>query len=138
MVASQAERRYSDVIRPMQVVSLGGGVSLFVCAALSDATYARPYEIQWLNFAAWLIIGGLVFSGIALLFALNDLSRANRRASGIATYVVTLLCAWVLGVFDELAHARDAWGSMPSALVLSVIVTLLTCLATWFGTWTPR
>jgi hypothetical protein len=39
----------------------------------------------------------------------------------------------VLGFINALVHARDAWGIMPTAVVLSVIVTLLACVATWIG-----
>ena len=45
---------------------------------------------------------------------------------------------WVVGFFNALMHARDAWASMPGGLVLSVIVALLAGVATWFGFATPR
>jgi uncharacterized membrane protein len=96
------------------------------------------YEIQWSNFASWLIVGGLVWGGIALLFASIDSTRPDRRAAGLIVYVVVLLAAWVAGLFSALMHARDAWGSMPGGLVLSVIATSLACVATWFGFATPR
>ena len=128
------ERRYSTVINPLHAVLLAGTVPLFLGAALSDAAYVSTYEIQWNNFASWLIVGGLAFAGIALLFAIIDLCRADRRASGHRPVCVRLLLAtWVLGFFDALVHARDAWASMPTGLVLSVIVVVLACVATWFG-----
>jgi uncharacterized membrane protein len=34
---------------------------------------------------------------------------------------------------NALMHARDAWASMPIGLVLSVIVAVLACVATWLG-----
>ena len=111
---------------------------MFLSAALSDAEFAFTYEIQWSNFASWLIVWGLVFGGIALLFAIIDLSRPARRVPGIAIYFAVLLAAWAVGFFDALMHARDAWGSMPGGLVLSVIAALLACLATWLGFATPR
>lgn len=39
----------------------------------------------------------------------------------------------MIGFWNALHHARDAWAIMPMALVLSVIVTLLALLATWAG-----
>lgn len=132
------ESRYSRSIHPLHAVLLAGTVSLFLCAALSDAGYASTYEIQWSNFASWLIVGGLIFGGIALLFAITDLSRPARRAPGIGLYVALLLATWVVGFFNSLMHARDAWGSMPGALLLSVIGSVLALLATWFGFATPR
>jgi uncharacterized membrane protein len=132
------ERRYSTVINPLHAVLLAGTIPLFLGAALSDAAYVSTYEIQWNNFASWLIVGGLAFASIALLFALIDLCRADRRARGIVPYAAALLATWVVGFFNALTHARDAWASMPTGLVLSVIVIVLACVATWFGFCTPR
>jgi uncharacterized membrane protein len=137
-MAAIIESRYSGAIRPLHAVLLAGTIPLFLSAALSDVAYASTYEIQWINFASWLIVGGLFFAGAALLFAIVDLSRRERRAPGIVLYAAILLTTWVLGLFDALMHARDAWGSMPGGLVLSVVTTVLACLATWFGFSTPR
>lgn len=137
-MAHTIERPYSQTVFPVHAIFLAGTVPLFLGAALSDVAYASSYNIQWNNFASWLIAGGLVFAAIALVFAIVDLLRAHRRARGIGWYTVILLATWVLGFFNALIHARDAWASMPTGLVLSVIVTLLACVATWFGFCTPR
>ena len=132
------ESRYSEAIHPVHAVFLAGTVPLFLGAALSDYAYASTYEIQWANFASWLVAGGLVFAGIALIFAVVDLLRAHRRARGIGLYAVLLLAAWAAGLFSALAHARDAWAVMPGGLILSVAAAVLACLAAWFGFSTPR
>ena len=74
-----------------------------------------------------------MFAGIALLFAVIDLCRASRRAPGIFLYAAILLATWVIGFYNALMHARDAWASMPAGLVMSVIVAVLACVATWSG-----
>ena len=132
------ERRYSEAIHPLHAILLAGTIPLFLGAALSDAAYASTYEIQWSNFASWLIVGGLVFSAIALVLAIIDLCRASRRASGLAVYVLILLATWLTGFFNALMHARDAWAVMPTGLVLSVITAVLACAAAWLGFCTPR
>ena len=132
------DRRYSQTVYPLHAVFLAGTVPLFAGAALSDAAYASTFQIQWNNFASWLIAGGLVFAGIALIFAIVDLCRAHRRTRGIFLYAMILLATWVLGFFNALLHGRDAWGSMPTGLYLSIIVTVLACIATWLGFYTPR
>lgn len=132
-MAVTIERSYSRVLHPLHAVVLAGTIPLFLGAALSDGVYGSTYEIQWTNFASWLIVGGLVFAGVALLFALVDLLRADRRAPGIVAYTAILLVTWVVGFFNALVHARDAWASMPAALVLSVIAAVLACVATWIG-----
>lgn len=130
--------RYSKVIHPLHAVLLAGSLSLFLGAAFSDAAYASSYDIQWNNVASWLIVGGLFFAGIALIFAIVDLCRAQRRVRGFGVYFVLLLATVVVAFFNALMHARDAWASMPAGLVLSVIVAVLACAATWFGFGTPR
>jgi uncharacterized membrane protein len=135
-VAVAIEGTHARAIHPLHAVFLAGALPPFLGATLSDAAYASTFEIQWLNFAAWLLVGGLLFSGVALLFALADLRRVGLRIRG--AYVVALLATWIVGFFDALMHARDAWASMPAGLVLSVIATLLACLAIGLGFVTLR
>jgi uncharacterized membrane protein len=137
-VAATIERNYAVTIHPLHAVLLAGTVPLFLGATLNDVAYGWTYEIQWTNFASWLIVGGLVFAGLALLFAIVDLFRVDRRSRRIAWYVAVLLAVWVVGFFNALMHARDAWASMPAGLLLSVVVTVLACVATWIGFSTPR
>jgi len=137
-VSVAVETRYSQTIHPLHAVLLAGTVPLFLGAALSDAAYAATYEIQWLNFASWLIVGGLLLSGLALAFAIADLSRPARRTRGVAPYTALLLALWLIGLCNAFMHARDAWASMPTGLTLSIIVTALACVATWLGFNSPR
>ena len=132
------EHRYSLTVYPLHAVFLAGTIPLFLGAALSDAAYAKTFNIQWNNFASWLLVAGLVFSGIALVFAIVDLFRPEQRARGSVLYFLILLAAWVAGLLDALMHARDAWAGMPGGLILSIVATLLACVATWLGFRTPR
>lgn len=118
---------------PLHSILLAGSAPLFLGALLSDITYGQTYQIQWANFASWLIAGALVFSGFALLFALINLLRAERKSGRPAVYFLLLLAAWVLGLVNAFQHAKDAYAMMPTGLVLSAIVTLLAFVATWIG-----
>jgi len=108
---------------------LAAAVPLFLGTLLSDWAYWRSYEIQWSNFASWLVAGGMVFLGIALVCALIDVFRAGRRGRALVHFAL-LLVAFVLGFINALVHARDAWAVMPSGIVLSVVVLLLVAVAT--------
>ncbi|HYG45670.1 MAG TPA: DUF2231 domain-containing protein [Bordetella sp.] len=132
-MAQIIEHRYALTVHPVQGVFLAGTLPLFLGAALSDAAYARSFEIQWSNFASWLLVGALVFCGIALIFAIIDLFRPKQRARGIIPYFLVLLAVWIVGFVNALIHARDAWASMPTGLVLSIIVVVLACAAIWLG-----
>ncbi|AVF55765.1 UNVERIFIED_ORG: putative membrane protein [Pseudomonas parafulva] len=118
---------------PLHALLLAGTVPLFLGAMISDIAYYNSYQIQWSNFAAWLIAGGLVFCGLALLFALANLISARRKAGRPTLYFLLLLVTWVLGLVNAFEHAKDAWAVMPSGLVLSVIVTVLAVVTAWLG-----
>ncbi len=120
-------------INPLHAVLLAGTVPLFLGVLLADLAYSSTYEIQWKNFASWLLVGGLVFAGFTLLFAVIDLIRITPRPGRLIIYAVILLVLWVLGFINALVHASDAWASMPSALVLAWIVALMSIAATWMG-----
>lgn len=118
---------------PLHAILLAGTVPLFLGALLSDIAYFKSYQIQWSNFASWLIAGGLLFCGLTLLFALANLVRAERKGGRPTLYSLLLLVTWVLGLVNAFEHAKDAWAVMPAGLVLSLIVTVLACVAAWLG-----
>ncbi|RCL20913.1 hypothetical protein C6A77_23530 [Pseudomonas sp. AFG_SD02_1510_Pfu_092] len=118
---------------PLHALLLAGSVPLFLGALLSDVAYYNSYQVQWSNFAAWLIAGGLLFCGLTLLFALANLIRAERKGGRPALYFVLLLVTWGLGLINAFEHAKDAWAIMPSGLVLSVLVSALALVAAWIG-----
>lgn len=124
---------YRSTPSPLHAILLAGTVPLFLGALLSDVAYYQSFQIQWSNFASWLIAGGLLFCGLALLFALVNLIRADHKAGRPVMYFLLLLVTWVLGLINAFEHAKDAWAVMPSGLILSVIVTLLSIVAAWIG-----
>ena len=125
-------------LHPLHALMLAGRLPLFLGALLSDITYYNSYQIQWSNFASWLIAGALVFCGFALLCALIGLTRPERRQGPALIYLLVLVATWILGFINALVHARDAWAVMPTGLVLSVIVMLMILVATWLGFSTLR
>lgn len=127
-------------LHPFHAVMLAGAATLFVGALLADWAYARSYQIEWSNFASWLLVGAMVLATIALACAIAGWFRARARGagSGRAIHVLVPAAAWIVGFFDALRHARDAWAIMPAALVLSMVAALLACVATWIGFSTLR
>jgi uncharacterized membrane protein len=121
------ERSDSPRMRRGHAFLLAAALPLFLGALLCDLAYRSSFELQWSNFAAWLMAGGLVFAGIALVLSLVDLFRGGGR--GVA-YFLLLLASFVAGFINSLVHARDAWAVMPTGLWLSVLVLLLTTAAT--------
>lgn len=124
---------YRNPPGPLHAILLAGTVPLFLGALLSDITYYQTYQIQWSNFASWLIAGGLVFCGLAVLFALVNLIRADRKAGRPVVYLVLLVVTWALGLVNAFEHAKDAFATMPSGLILSALTTLLIAVTAWLG-----
>lgn len=109
------------VIHPFHAAVLGGVLPLFFGALLADYAYWNTYEIQWSNFASWLLVGAMVMTTLALLFGLVGRMRGSRNG----LYVIVLAVTWIVGFLNSLQHARDAWAIMPAALMWSVVVTVL-------------
>lgn len=120
-------------LHPLHGILLSGTIPLFLGGLASDLAYSSSYQVEWSHFASWLIAGGLVFGGFALLWAIIDLIRADRRGSHLLLYMLLLLATWVVGFVNSLIHAKDAWATMPMGLILSAIVVLLALAATWVG-----
>lgn len=130
-MAVAMERTYPHAPGRWHAFLLAAAFPLFLGAVLSDWAYWSSHQIQWSNFAAWLLAGGMVFLGIALVCALIDVFRGGRGRSLL--HFVLLLAAFVLGFIGSLVQARDAWAVMPGALVLSVLVLALVAAAAWMA-----
>lgn len=130
-------RTWPRTLHPIHTLLLAGSVPLFWGALLSDIAYAISYEIQWTNFAAWLITGALVFNGLALLCAVVGWLRVERQLRDQRLrpwiYPLLLLAAWVLGFMNALVHAKDAWAAMPAGLIFSILVAVLISVSAWLG-----
>jgi uncharacterized membrane protein len=118
----------------MHAILAFSALPLFLGALLSNWAYAASYQVQWTNFASWLIAGGLVIAGVALLWAVIDIwrSRAARVRRG-ALYLLLLTSTVVVAFINSLVHAKDGWAAMPAGLWLSLIVVLLSLVASWLG-----
>lgn len=128
-MVSIVDRAPAKGIHPFHAAVLAGALALFLGALLADYAYWTSYEIQWSNFASWLLVGAMVLASVAVICEIFALVRG---APGVA-YFLVLVATWMVGFFDALQHARDAWGVMPTALVLSAMAAVLACVAAWIG-----
>ncbi|WP_404712406.1 DUF2231 domain-containing protein [Sphingomonas sp. MMS24-J13] len=108
-------------------VGLGG--ALLMAALATDAMYSSNALMQWANFSAWLITGGLVLALIAAIVLLIELALG--RTGPIRWLDFGLLAgAAILSLVNVFVHTRDAWTSVvPTGITLSIIVTLLLLVA---------
>jgi uncharacterized membrane protein len=121
-------------LHPLHAIFLAFPLPLFLGALISDYAYTSSYQVQWVNFAQWLLAGGLLIGALAVVWAVVGLVRSEHAGKRRhAVYLVVLLAMWVLGLIDSFIHAKDAFASMPAGLYVSAIVTLLALVAAWIG-----
>ena len=121
-----AKRREAKLLHPF-FVSLGG--TLLMAALFTDFMYSSNALMQWSNFSAWLIAGGLV---LALLSAIVLLVEVALGRAGTISWLdfILLAAAVVLSIVNVLVHTRDAWTSVvPTGITLSAIVAVLLLVA---------
>jgi uncharacterized membrane protein len=114
-------------------VGLGG--VLLMAALFTDAMYYSNSLMQWSNFSAWLILGGLVLALIAaIVLAIEMLLRRTGPVRWLDFGILAVAAA--LSIVNEFIHTRDAWTTVvPSGITLSAIVTVLLLVAGLRG-WT--
>ena len=123
----------SPLLHPVHAILLAFPIALFTGGLLADITYLNSAEMQWSNFAAWLITFALVFGGFVVLWALIALIRRGNRGP-IRFYFSFVAVMWVLGLVNAFQHSRDAWSSVGAlGLILSIACTLLALAAGWVG-----
>jgi uncharacterized membrane protein len=101
------------------------GSALLAAAFGSDLMYCETSLMQWADFSAWLINGGLFLGFLSAVLLLVDLLL--RQAGPVDRFTLILLAiAAVLSIFNALIHSRDAWTSVvPQGITLSAIVAML-------------
>lgn len=107
-------------------------MALFSAGLVADIAYLRTAEIQWTNFAAWLIVGALVFGGIAAAWALASLVIALRspQRTRRLIYFGVLAAMWLLGLVNAFKHSQDGWSSVGAlGIILSILCTVLALVA---------
>jgi uncharacterized membrane protein len=98
----------------------------FVAALIFDILYTNTYTVLWVKAAAWLISIGLVFAIIPQLINLARtwFTRGRVRVPGLAINFWLQVLAIVSALFNAFVHSRDAYGTMPAGVWLSVLTVL--------------
>jgi len=120
------------ILRPLHGIILAFPISLFSAALATDIAYLRTAEIQWTNFSAWLIVGALVFGGLALAWALVALflGRGQPGEKARLAHLGAVALMWLLGLVNAFKHSQDAWSSVGAfGLTLSILCAVLALAA---------
>ena len=100
---------------------------LFVAALIFDIVYGRTAEILWIKSAAWLITIALLFAVVPRLINLVRVWFPGARArqpGEIASFWMTLL-GLAAAIVNAFVHTRDAYGTMPDGVLLSLVTVAL-------------
>jgi uncharacterized membrane protein len=133
-MAMLAERAGASGTGRFHAFLLAAVVPLFVGAWLADCAYWSSYQVEWSNFAAWLLAGGLAVGVLALLVGVFALLRGARPL----LLLLLQLATWATGLFATLVHARDAWAVMPTGMWLSALAAILAIASAWLAFSTLR
>ena len=102
-------------LHPLHAILLAFLFPLLVGALFSDLAYSSSYQIQWANFASWLIAGALFVGSFVFLWALVDWLRHRGARNGRrGLYTLLLLATLLLGFVNAMVHAKDAYATMPA------------------------
>lgn len=125
-MAGLAEGSETRLLHPF-FISVGG--ALLMAALFTDYMYSSNALMQWANFSAWLIAGGLVLALIAAIILLVEVALGRAGAIRWLDFIL-LAGAAVLSIVNVFVHTRDAWTSVvPTGLTLSIIVAILLFVA---------
>jgi uncharacterized membrane protein len=115
-------------------------LALFSGALVADIAYVNSANMQWANFAVWMIAGGCAMGVLAAIAGIVDAlvfrRRHRHRVRTAADWIhsVGTLAMLALGIINGFIHSRDGWTSVvPSGLILSIIVTVLALITSWVG-----
>ena len=100
-------------------------------ALLSDWAYSSTYQVQWINFASWLIAGARCSPVPRSDLGVIDASLRSARTAAWLLVGLLFAATFILGFVNALVHATDAWAAMPIGLILSVIVGAACARAVW-------
>jgi uncharacterized membrane protein len=119
----------SRMRRPLHPFFIGLGGALLIAALFSDLMYTINSLMQWANFSAWLITGGLVLALVSVIVLGIDLALG--RAGPIRWLDFGLVgVAAILSLINVFVHTRDAWTSVvPTGISLSAVSAILLSVA---------
>ena len=122
-------------LHPIHAMLLAFPLALFVSALVTDIAYLNTAVIQWSTFSSWLIVGALVFGGLAGAWAIVAAIFPRRTSRGRAlAFVAALAVMWIAGLINAFQHSHDGWVSVGAlGLTLSIVSSLSALIAAAIG-----
>ncbi|NKJ40778.1 MULTISPECIES: DUF2231 domain-containing protein [unclassified Novosphingobium] len=113
---------------PVHAMLVPFPIACFTGAMLCDIVYSLSPQVQWANFAQWLLVFGMLFGVPAAVFGLVDFlgNRAVTRPGTGWLHLGGNAVVLVLALINNFIHARDGWtGVVPTGITLSVLTVVV-------------
>lgn len=102
--------------------------AFFTFALVCDWAYVQTLVLMWRDFAAWLLLAGLVCGGIAVILWLIGLAVYRQSPAWGRVLLSTVILA--VALVNSLVHAGDGWSAiMPLGIGLSLVTVVLLMIA---------
>lgn len=108
----------------------------FAGVLVTDLIYWRTVAGLWETFSIWLLTGGLIMTGFAVLAGLIDFigSARIRSLAPAWPHVIGNALVVLLSLINAFVHSRDGYTAVvPTGLILSALVVVLMVFTTWMG-----
>ncbi len=91
------ERQGVSAWESIHIALLAFPIACFTLTVLTDLAYWATENLLWLHFSEWLLLAGLVASGIELLIRLIEWIARKRRPTWLAVIGASWSCCWPSG-----------------------------------------
>jgi len=120
--------------RPWHRMLVSFSAAYFAGALVTDIVYWQMPDVLWERFSIWLIVAGLIMSGLATIAYVIDLAGDRRIDRPAWPRAVGYALAILLSVTNAFVHSRDGYTAVvPTGLTLSALVVVVLLLTVWVG-----
>jgi uncharacterized membrane protein len=120
--------------RPIHRMLASFSAAYFVGALVTDLVYWQMPDVMWERFSIWLIVAGLLVSGLTVIAYVIDLAGGRQIDRPAWPRVVGYAVAVVLSLFNAFVHSRDGYTAVvPTGLTLSVLVVAVLIVTAGIG-----
>jgi uncharacterized membrane protein len=120
--------------RPIHMMPVWFSAAYFSGALVTDLVYWQNPDVLWERFSIWLIMAGLIMTGLAAIAYLIDLAAGRQIDRPAWPRVIGYALAGLLSLINAFVHSRDGYTAVvPTGLVLSALVIVVLLLTACVG-----
>jgi uncharacterized membrane protein len=112
-------------------------IAAFTLTVVADIAYWRTANLLWLHFSEWLLLAGLVFGVLAVVFLL--VAYLVSKVRPVWSHAFGGMVVLILAALNSFIHTADGWTAvMPYGLALSIVTVLAMIVTRWLGSRSVR